>query len=173
MCYNNLQNVPVRYLETKAEHTIVDRHPFVSLIRKNKLAGQMYIDFNKICICEIQSVLKLKDVYLQNRLYRNNEKPEIYVSSTLLELLNHCKTYPLESAYQFYLGLLFGGNMLKKMLSEHNDFLTYDNPKELIIEFKQYICDDVTDQDLFIENDNKSYRLIKKLFDEFYDNFKD
>lgn len=157
------------YLKTKAEHTIVDRHPFVSMIRKNKLAGQTYINFNKICICEIQSVLKLKDVHLQNRLYRNIEKPEMYVSSTLQELLNHCKTYPLESAYQFYLGLLFGGNMLKKMLSEYDDFLTYDNPKELIIEFKQCICDDVVDQDLFIKNVNDAYRLIKKLFDEFYD----
>ena len=41
------------YAETKDSHTQVDRHPFVSMIRTNKLAGEMYVNFNKICIQEI------------------------------------------------------------------------------------------------------------------------
>lgn len=158
------------YLATKDSHTIVDRHSFVSMIRKDKLAGEMYINFNKICIYEIQNVLELRDKKLQSNLYRDFDIPEIYITSTLQELLAHCKKYPLESAYQFYLGLLFGGNMLKRMLPEHYDFLTYEGPKELITEFKDYLCNNVTEseQDIFINNVNKSYELIKKLFDEFY-----
>lgn len=33
-----------------------------------------------------------------------------------------------------------------------------------------YICDNVNDQeqDIFIQNVNNSYKLIEKLFDEFY-----
>lgn len=161
--------------ETKASHTIVDKHPFVSLIRKDKRAGKMYIDFNKMCIQTIQSVLKLNDNQLLVELYRDIEGDiEEYVDVPALnELLNHCKKYPLESAYQFYLGLLFGGNMLKRMLPEAHDFLTYDNPKELIHKFKKYLCDNVTilEQEIFINNVNTAYKLIKQLFDEFYNKF--
>ncbi len=164
----------ILYLETKDSHTNVDKHPFVSMIRKNKLAGELYINFNKICIHEIQKVLDLKDKQLLHNLYRNFDVPDIYITPTLQELLTHCKSCPLESAYQFYLGLLFGGNMLKRMLPEYNDFLTYENPKNLIHDFKTYLCDNVDEIERikFIENVNVSYKLIKKLFDEFYDTVK-
>lgn len=172
-------------LVTKDSHSHVDKHPFVSMIRKNKLAGEMYINFNKVCINEIQKVLKLKDINLQSNLHREFKVPDGKVpdgkvpdgkvpdevqSVILQEILIHCKTYPLESAYQFYLGLLFGGNMLKRMLPEHNDFLTYENSKDLINNFKTYLCNNVEEIERikFIENVNLSYKLIKKLFDEFY-----
>jgi hypothetical protein len=157
------------YLETKESHTIVDKHPFVSLIRKNKLAGEMYINFNKICIYELQLYLKLKDSNLQSKLYRDIEQPDMYITSSLSSLLKHCKEFNLESSYQFYLGLLFGGNMLKKMLPEHYDFLTYTDSKELISEFKEYLNENVTNQTLFIKNANDAYKLIKCIFDEFYE----
>ena len=156
------------YIETKDSHTAVDRHPFVSMIRKDKLAGEMYINFNKICIHELQQVLELKDKNLQNKLHRDIEIPDLFITNTLSTLLQHCRKYPLESAYQFYLGLLFGGNMLKRMLPEYHEFLTYNDSKELISNFKEYLNDNVTEQDIFIYNVNESYKLIKKLFDEFY-----
>lgn len=158
------------YMETKDAHTAVDRHPFVSMIRKNKLAGEMYINFNKICIHELQQVLKLKDEELQSRLHRDIDIPDFFITSTLSRLLIHCRKYPLESAYQFYLGLLFGGNMLKRMLPEYHEFLTYNDSKELVSNFKEYLCNNVKsqDQDIFIDNVNKSYKLIKILFDELY-----
>lgn len=160
------------YTETKESHKVVDKHPFVSLIRKDKLAGDMYVNFNKLCIHEIQQILDLQDNVLQKQLYRNIDLPDIYITSTYAKLLKHCKQYPVESAYQFYLGLLFGGNMLKRMLPEHHEFLTYENSKELITEFKTYLCKHVSkveQQEQFIQNVNKSYELIKKLFDEFYE----
>ena len=159
-------------LETKNSHTQVDKHDFVSLIRTDKIAGNFYINFNKICIHEIQNVLVLSDNDLRSRLYRDINIDEIYISPTLLELINHCKMYPLESAYQFYLGLLFGGNMLKRMLPEHNEFLTYENNKQLITDFKEYLNNNVINQDLFIERVNKCYKLIKQLFDEYHKKFK-
>jgi hypothetical protein len=57
------------------------------------------------------------------------------------------------------------------MLPEHNDFLTYENSKDLINNFKTYICNNVDEIERikFIENVNLSYILIKNLFDEFYD----
>lgn len=160
------------YIETKESHKIVDKHPFVSLIRKDKLAGDIYVNFNKLCIDAIQQILNLNDKDLQTKLHRDFDLPDVYITPTYYSLLKHCKKYPLESAYQFYLGLLFGGNMLKKMLPEHNDFLTYDNSKNLISDFKEYLCGNIVnieDQQHFINNVNKSYSIIKDLFDEFYD----
>jgi len=153
------------YKETKEMHSVVDRHPFVSL-KNNKLAGERYINFNKICIFELQQTLKLKDVNLQIKLYRDIEQPDIFISDTLCKLLRHCKEFPLESAYQFYLGLLFGGNILKKMLPDHCEFLTYNNKSELILELKDYLNKNVYDQEKFINNVNTAYKLIKELFDE-------
>lgn len=158
------------YIKTKDAHKVVDKHPFVSLIKENTVAGDMYVNFNKMCIYEIQNVLQLNDKILQNNLHRNIDAPNIYVSDTFYQLLQHCKKFPIESSYQFYLGLLFGGNMLKKMLPEHNDFLTYKNPTELIKQFKYYLCNNISEsnQEQFINNVNISYNLIKNLFDEFY-----
>ena len=160
------------YIETKDSHKIVDKHPFVSMIRKDKIAGDMYINFNKLCINEIQNVLDLQDKVLQKKLYRDFLLPDVYITPVYHELLKHCKKYPVESAYQFYLGLLFGGNMLKRMLPEHNDFLTYENSKSLITDFKLYLCKNIStvqEQKRFINNVNKSYGIIKDLFDEFYE----
>jgi len=83
------------YAETKDSHTQVDRHPFVSMIRTNKLAGEMYVNFNKICIQEIQTVLQLKDTELYSKLYKDIGMLEIDTTQTLDELLNHCRKYSL------------------------------------------------------------------------------
>lgn len=160
------------YIETKDSHKVVDKHPFVSMIRKDKITGDMYINFNKLCINEIQKVLDLQDKVLQKKMYRDFILPDVYITPTYYSLLKHCNKYPLESAYQFYLGLLFGGNMLKRMLPEHNDFLTYENSKQLITHFKLYLCKNIStvqEQEQFINNVNKCYSIIKDLFDEFYE----
>lgn len=164
------------YKQTKHSHTIVDKHPFVSMIRENKIAGEMYINFNKVCIYEIQKVLHLHDSVLYSKLHRRIQESEINTLEISDQIIEHCQKHPLESAYQFYLGLLFGGNMLKRMLPDHYEFLTYDentngmSRKELIQEFKTYLCNNVkeSDQEEFINNVNTLYDLIRDLFDCFY-----
>ena len=156
------------YMDTKNAHTQVDKHPFVSLIRTNKIAGTLYINFNKICIHEIQNSSHNIPEDLYKKLYRQIDLDDIYISPTLLEIIQHCRSYPLESAYQFYLGLLFGGNMLKRMLPEYTEFLTYENNKQLISDFKNYLNNNITNQDQFIQRVNECYTLIKLLFDEYH-----
>jgi hypothetical protein len=68
----------------------------------------------------------------------------------------------------FILGLLFGGKLLSKYLPDHIEFLKYDNSKELISEFKDYLDNNVTNDDQFINIVNESYKLISEIFDEFY-----
>lgn len=155
------------YKETSLLHKEIDRHSFVSLIKVNKKAGNKYINFNKICIYIIQQYISMDNV-LFKKLYREVDIPDIFISITLTKLLNRCKKYPLEHAYQFYLGLISGGNILKKYISdEHDQFLSYEAPKKLSSEFKEYLNSNVKNQDEFIEIVKESYKLIKVLFDEF------
>lgn len=72
----------------------------------------------------------------------------------------------------FLLGLISGGNILKKYIDvKYHDFLTFENPKELCIEFKKYLNENVIDEEKFINIVKNSYKLIKLCFDEFYKEF--
>lgn len=165
------------FKETHESHKIVDKHPFVSLIKDNLLASDLYINFNKICVYEIQKCLKLNDNNLQNRLYKNVEYSKLdylYEYPSLNALLNHCKTYPLETEYMFKLGLIKGGNILKKYIHPvHHDFLTFINPTILCNDFKHYLNTNVNqlEQELFIKHVNDAYNLIKLCFDDFFNQF--
>jgi hypothetical protein len=164
------------YLETKDTHKDVDKHSFVALIRKNDISAKLYIDLNKICIYELQKAFNLKDKQLQQGLFRDIDQPDMFINEPLNELLILCKQYPLALGYQWYLGILNGGNMLKKMIRDpvSQDFLTYQNSKQLIIDFKDYLDQSVTDpikQEEFINVVNKSYKLIKLCFDKFIERF--
>ena len=167
------------YNSTKSSHKVVDRHKFVNLIRTNKDAGEMYINMNKMCIKYIQSEIqrRLEDDRsewepfrsLFSKLYKDINV-SYYISSNMNKLLNRCKEHPLEHGYMFILGLLFGGKLLSKYLPDHIDFLTYNNSKELINEFKDYLDNNVVNETEFINIVNDSYKLISEIFDEFHIN---
>lgn len=164
------------YKETYDAHSIVDAHPFVSFIGKNDIANELYMNFNKICIYTLQNPLlysKLDNNLLQ-QLHRTISIHDTYTiltsaSDTLISFLDRCEKYPLEHAYMFYLGILFGGNILKnKLPKKYHDFLTYYNPKELVKSFKKCIDDnDIDDNDIDISIVIESYHHIKIIFDEF------
>lgn len=158
------------YIETKDSHSIVDKNKFVSLIKKDKSAAVYYINLNKICIYEIQKTLKIKDIPLQRKLFRKINQPDIFIDDSLYELLSLCKINNLEAEYMFKGGLIKGGNLLKKYVDvKDHTFLTFENPKELFIELKNYLDQNVVDHTLFIKNVNNIYKLINKCFDFYYD----
>lgn len=169
------------YEETKMAHKGVDKHDFVHMIRKNKKAGEMYVVFNKICIYHIQTVFDVNTIH--KNLFRNVEnvnndvtcKNLMGISENLQLLAKRCEDYPLQHAYMFYLGLLFGGNMLSKMLPDHSSFLSFEDHMHLITIFKNYLnehfdgtnCNDTLQHD-FIRIVNESYEIIKFVFSDFY-----
>lgn len=163
------------YLETKDLHHVIDSHPFVELVRTNTTAGDIYIEFNKICINAIQAQVNFLPISLQMKLDRNCEtKSTLNCSDYELQLIKRCQEFPLEHSYLMYAGLVLGGNLLKKYISEeHHSFLTFKNPKELIIELKTYLNENIPNeyQDEFIENVKESYKLIKNIFDEYFLDF--
>lgn len=161
------------YNETKYYHKEVDNHPFTDLIMTDKEAGNIYINFNKICILHLQKTLNLNNKILQEKLYKeiNVDEIDLYNNDNLKKLLKLCEEYPFEHLYLFILGIIKGGNILKKYISEeHHNFLTFNNSKELSIEFKNYINDNVNDEykKNFIEIVKNTYEIIKLCFDDFY-----
>lgn len=163
--------------ETKSSHTRVDAHNVLKLVGRNERAGQMYIYMNKVCLDAIQK--KLKEMGYKNeifgKLYKNNltggECEEW--KNNCNRLVDRCEKYPLEHAYMFYLGILYGGSILSKALN--NDGLDttlfeYENKKVLIREFKEFLNEYITDvsrQKQFIECVNMSYASIVKVLDNF------
>ena len=158
--------------KTKNSHKLVDKHLFIDLIRTNKTAARLYIDFNKICIYELQRVLKLEDNILQYNLFRDIQQPDIYINDNLCKLLTLCRIFPLEAEYMFKAGLIMGGNLLKKYVSVVDyDFITFNNPKKLFNNLKEYLEIHVKNKDEFIINVNKIYESIELCFDSFLKRF--
>jgi len=82
------------YIETKDYHKQVNIHPFVELIKVQEDAGKNYMIFNIKCIEEIQKHIKLKDVILQEKLYRKNDF-DVNVINEDLFIENVKKSYDL------------------------------------------------------------------------------
>lgn len=164
---------------TYNSHKTVDNHKFVTLIRTDKCSGKIYVHFNQICINIIQNTLKntnnkLIKTNFYKKMYRDIEVFDFFISNNLLTLLNRCEEFPLEHSYMFFLGLLFGGNLLTKFLPESTEFFKFENSNQLIKDFKDYInktVDTKEKQESFINIVNESYAIIALIFDEFYNKY--
>lgn len=160
------------YIETKNDHFVVDRHPFVQLMRENNEAAEKYIEFNKQCIFELQKTLVLQDSKLQAALHRDIPLKIEEHDDKMIKLLKACSKYPLEHMYMFILGLMMGGKMLKRYIAkDHHSFLTFDDPERLATKLREYLNRNVVtriDQDKFIRRVKESYKLIKLCFDVMY-----
>jgi hypothetical protein len=163
-------------IETKNCHLIVDKHPFVSLIKSNSKAGYLYMQFNKICVLELQKHKFGSDLFDKFKYDISEKDIDLSLKSKLNLFLERCNKYYLEHFYMIQLGLLFGGNMLKKILPEDEKYffdtlnLSDKERIQLIQEFKTYLDNSITtesEQLTFIKNVNDSYLIIKDIFDNF------
>jgi hypothetical protein len=148
---------------TIENHKRVDSHLFVEMIKTNKLAGEMYINFNKMCIEVIQNNNNNEFI---KELYRDTSSfCKKTINDSMRLLLERCEKYPMEHGYMLYLGILYGGNLLKRYLPEHSEFLTFNDSKEKIKRFKELLDNiPLEDQQLFVNRVNESYGLIYDIF---------
>lgn len=168
-------------LFTKDSHKTVDDHPFVNLIRTNEIAADIYITFNKICINTLQNTNYARTCNNKDFIQKIHRPLDmesfdtdfLELSESFIKLLDNCEKYPLEHYYMFILGLLMGGNLMKRFISvEHHPFLTFENNKETIMEFREILDNiELEKQSVFVNIVNESYGLIKYIFDEFYTEF--
>jgi hypothetical protein len=162
-------------LETSESHKLVDDHHFVKSIKTSKLAGKLYVQLNQLCVYFIQEKYKTTNcdfLLIYIRMIRNIDinTIDLVLFNEITELTERCVEYPLEHSYMMYCGLLYGGSMLSKFLPEYKTFLTFMYPQKIIKDFKEYLDENIKDQDQdkFIQIVNDSYKLIEKIFDKFY-----
>ena len=164
-------------LRTREFHSEVDKHPFIKLIDNHEKAGDLYINLNKLCILSIQKHIdsnsenfsSFQDLF--NKLYRQIGVVDMVMTPNLQLLTARCTRYPIQHAYMFYVGLLFGGSLLSKKLPKHAEFLTFQDKSNLIKEFRSFLDTHVTEeknQGEFINIVNESYQVIKSVFDDMY-----
>lgn len=186
--------------ETKEKHKILDTHPFVKSIftktnptgstpiKENTTTGY-YLDLHLIILNEIKLILKErsgefpeyfgvfnKDYHQQHEVTNNllNYKSVILLINKIhIDAYN--KELLLSHMYIWWLGVLYGGQMIKRSIIKKNpDLLEYTslifdfdcNVKEFIIDFKDYLDITIIHKDEFIENVNIVYTFIKNVFDE-------
>ena len=128
-------------VETKECHLVVDRHPFVNLIRCNPEAAYLYMQFNKISVLYLQND-KNFELFKQFRynITENDVNLELLSNfPSFNTFVNQLSDHYIEHFYMIQLGLLFGGNMLKKILPDNEkEFFNKGNsgdPKNLITEY--------------------------------------
>lgn len=166
------------YFETKTEHDLVDRHPFLQNLNKSN-ASQLYIDMNfkVLRIIETSAANYSLPNFFQN-LYRHvyyldaNDPPEL---ENLLQKVKKDCVNPilfLSQVYMWYLGLINGGQYVQYTLYTSDDIkerlFKFENGLELEKQLKEYINKKVIlkeDQQTFIENVKETYKLIKCVFD--------
>lgn len=179
---------------TRDRHSRVDRHPFIDQIREQPMQAWKYICLNEYCIASLQTTLTMDNDYawLQQRLWRPipetvwpRRDDNVFTDhewECVRPLVDRCRQFPLEHAYMFYLGLLKGGNMLRKSMSFADDaerlhrvdrLLAFDDASELVSGFKAYLDHHelVIDPDDFIDRVRSSYDSIAQCFDRMMNDY--
>ena len=174
---------------TEANHKILDRHKFVKNIG-NKTGGY-YVDLHNIILNEIKLIICKTTIEFPEYFHRFNKNynkyrlvtnDDLYNSDSMnkyLQKLNedsNDKELLLSHMYIWWLGVLYGGQMIKKVLQSYNsrdEFKEYicfifdsDNRVEFIKKFKMYLNEHVQNEDTFIRNVNILYIFVNDLFNE-------
>ena len=176
--------------ETYDNHTILDTHTFVkSLYDENyNKKVEYYLELHYIILNELNVLINKKGRESFPNFFDYFDKEYImYNSSNLTERKSVRKVIEkiksdsengelfLCHLYIWWLGVLFGGQIIKKLINKNNDTLNnltsviFDfecDSKELVREFRKYLNTTITEEDKFIRNVNEVYLMIRDVFDE-------
>lgn len=145
--------------ETKENHSKVDNHRFVELIKTDKFAMKLYLFFNMICFEYLDSYKNSTPPELLKKIVRPNKtaiitenqykNPNnflfswwttkqsnfsdkfyfIWKDTNMNELLKHIMLNSIENSYLFTFGLLYGGNIISKYMDNIFDKETAEHHK--------------------------------------------
>lgn len=176
--------------ETAEKHKKLDTHPFITKFYNNtqdsyttKINLKYYIELHFILLNEIYKTIQKRENYPNfvdkfNKGKNYNTTIQLKNLNSVKNLINHISDDNIiEYCYAFYLGILYGGQMIKKLINKTEDEILIEqsnmlfdfecDKKELINEIKTYLDDNTVDQDLFIKNVNTIYELMKHIFTDF------
>lgn len=157
------------YLQTKELHKQVDNHEIVKNINKPEYT-KCYIDL----IIDVLFLLEMKMPHYQNvnnEIYnlikRNPKVNKLNFNDINKKIMNDFDNdiYFKSQIYLWYLSLMAGGKLLKKLLPNKYKYL-FDFEVGLKEKLKNFINEIPKEHHIeFIENVKVTYKLIKKHFD--------
>lgn len=174
--------------ETMSNHKALDTHPFVKNMYKedvSKINVQYYLDLHFIILKFMESKIKNEikdypnfvDTFNYNKNYEIKDLTYFNSIQKLIENISIDNIYAY--CYSYYLGILFGGQIIKKLINKTNDEVLINkgnmlfnfecDKKELIKNIKDFLEITIKEdkQDDFINQVNNIYLLTKDVFDEF------
>lgn len=182
---------------TKDNHTKLDTHEFVKGLYKddNDKSALYYLELHYIILKELQKVINGGDFetidcfkYFDKDYSRFNLS-DLGDLGSIERVINKIsedkndKVLFMSHLYIWWLGVLFGGQMIKKLLNKKDDLKEYIdiifnfecNSRDLIRDFKDYLNELISSdecEEIFIKNVNEVYLMIGKVFDEIINKMK-
>lgn len=158
------------FLYTKELHRLVDNHIIIKEIHKEEYA-KCYTNLIEMVLFVLEMKMKTSVDLITDKLYRKLiRRPQINkvdFNDVIKKLMKDFDNPLLLKShiYIWYLSLVSGGKILKKILPEEYSYL-FDFEENTKEELKEYI-DDIAlfDYTEFIENVKMIYMLIKQHFD--------
>lgn len=183
--------------ETYDNHTILDTHIFVkSLYDENYNKNvEYYLELHYVILNELNVLINKKGRESFPNFFDYFDKEyTIYNGSDLisrksvrmvLDKINidsENNELFICHLYIWWLGVLFGGQIIKKLINKNNNTLNeltgliFDfgcDSRELVREFRKYLNSTILEEEKFIKNVNETYLMIRDVFDELTDEPRD
>lgn len=172
---------------TKENHTKLDTHEFVKGLYKveNDKNALYYLELHYIILNELQELIDMSDVecfkYFRKdySIFKLSDLLNMESVKRVIKKIREDKKDKIlftSHLYIWWLGVLFGGQMIKKLLNKNDGLKEYINmmfdfecnSRDIIRQFKDYINELVDEEceDKFIDNVNDVYLMIGEVFDE-------
>jgi heme oxygenase len=178
--------------ETADKHKELDTHPYIKKMYNNtqddytiKINLKYYLDLHCILldimynnIKQMKSYPSFVDQFNKGKIYKEMITTKLYNLNSVKNLISNISDDNMMAyCYAFYLGILYGGQIIKKLIKRTNDEklinqseilfeFNYDK-KALINDIKNYLDNNVKNEDIFIKEVNKIYDLTKIVFTDF------
>ena len=182
---------------TKENHTKLDTHEFVKGLYKeyNDKNALYYLELHYIILKELQKLINdtesdsidcFKYFDKDYSIFKLSDLGELGSVKGVINKIREDKNDDvlfMSHLYIWWLGVLFGGQMIKKLLNKNEELMEYIdvmfnfecNSRDLIRDFKDYLNELISSdecEERFIKNVNEVYLMIGKVFDEIINKMK-
>ena len=179
--------------ETYDNHTVLDTHIFVKSLYDEcyNRNVEYYLELHYIILNELNVLINKKGresfpnffdyFYKEYIVYNGSDLKQHKSVKILLDKIiidsDNSELF-LCHLYIWWLGVLFGGQIIKKLINKNNNTLSnltsvifdFDcDSRELVREFRKHLNSTIVEEDKFIKNVNETYLIIRDVFDELTD----
>lgn len=165
--------------ETRLEHEKVDKHPFIERVKVDETCMKLYIDFNNLML-ELLAQESRDYSYSDVFEVKGEKKVSVFdfeKNENFKILIDLMMKFPIQIGYMFGFGVLYGGHIIKKMISKENtglldyyESINLKNPEKFKHCYKTVFLTLYTkEEDDFIKFVNNTYPIIYNVFTDLLD----